>query len=176
METTERIVEAYCRYVMNMFTISNIKCRGQYEIDLLAIDTTHGIKRYHIECGVSISEGYSKLTANDFSRERLKKRAEQAGQRRTIDYFIHRKFGLKEVLSTLKNYGFKKGKYNKIIVTWDSTKEAKIKAKRYKIIIWDFRDILKNIAQRFRDQKTYFTDDTLRTIQLFAKATMKEGK
>ena len=38
METTEKIIEAYVRYIMGWATIPNIKCKGQYEIDLLAID------------------------------------------------------------------------------------------------------------------------------------------
>jgi len=37
METTEKIVESCGRYVKGWFTISNIKCSGQYEIDLLAV-------------------------------------------------------------------------------------------------------------------------------------------
>ena len=62
METTERIVESYCRYVKGWFTISNIKCSGQYEVDLLAIEALSDkrLKRYHIESGVSISGAYSK--------------------------------------------------------------------------------------------------------------------
>jgi hypothetical protein len=40
METTEKIVESYCRYVRQWFTIPNFKCEGQYEVDLLAVDTT----------------------------------------------------------------------------------------------------------------------------------------
>ena len=56
METTEKIVESYCRYVKQWFTIRNIKCKVQYEVDLLAVDTTSPkrLGRYHIECGVSI--------------------------------------------------------------------------------------------------------------------------
>ena len=54
METTEKIVEAYVRYVRRWATIPNIKCQGQFEIDLLAIDPI-GLKRYHIESGVSVS-------------------------------------------------------------------------------------------------------------------------
>jgi hypothetical protein len=43
METTEKIVEAYAHYIKGWFTIPNIKCRGQFEIDLLAVDAaTHG--------------------------------------------------------------------------------------------------------------------------------------
>jgi hypothetical protein len=29
METTEKIVESYCRYVRQWFTIPNIRCEGQ---------------------------------------------------------------------------------------------------------------------------------------------------
>jgi len=172
METTEKIVESYCRYVKGWFTISNIKCPRQYEIDLLAVDPSSdtNVKRYHIECGVSISGAYSKLTGKEFSQERLKKRVEQAGQRRTIGYFIQRKFGLKEVVSELKKYGFKGGNYTKVIVTWGWTKEAKEQADREGIILWDFRKILKEIAESCRGKKTYFTDDTLRTIQLFVRS------
>lgn len=171
METTEKIVESYCRYVKGWFTISNIKCSGQYEIDLLAVEASldEGLKRYHIESGVSISGAYSKLTAKPFSPEKLKERVAQAGQRRTIGYFTRRKFGSQEVLTELRKYGFKKGNYSKVIVTWGWEKEAKEQADREGIILWDFRDILKEIGKTCRDTKTYFTDDTLRTIQLFAR-------
>lgn len=172
METTEKIVESYCRYVKGWFTISNIKCSGQYEIDLLAIDASSNgnVKRYHIECGISISHAYSKLTEKEFSLAKLKTRAGQAEQRRTIGYFIHRKFGAKEVISELKKYGFKRGNYAKVIVTWGWKAEAKKKANRRKIILWDFRNILKEIAATCRYKSTYFTDDTLRTIQLFLRS------
>jgi hypothetical protein len=71
METTEKIVESCCRYVKQWFTIPNIRCPGQYEIDLLAVDTKSPpqLGRYHIECGVSISGSYSKLTEKPFSTE-----------------------------------------------------------------------------------------------------------
>ena len=172
METTERIVESYCRYVKGWFTIPNIKCPGQYEIDLLALEPVsgRGINRYHIEAGVSISGAYSKLTAKEFSPERLKVRVEQAGQRRTIGYFIKRKFGAHEVMEELKKFGFEKGNYTKIIVTWGWTDEAKQEADSANIVLWDFRKILSEIASSCEDRKTYFTDDTLRTIQLFVRS------
>ena len=171
METTERIVDSYCRYVKGWFTISNIKCPGQYEIDLLAIDPSpkSGFGRYHIECGVSISSGFSKLTAKEFSRERLKQRIEQAGQRRTVGYFVQRKFGPEQVVSQLEKYGFKKSGYSRVIVTWGWTDDAEAEAEREGVTLWDFRDILKAIADSCRGRKTYFMDDTLRTIQLFLR-------
>jgi hypothetical protein len=172
METTEKIVESYCRYVKQWFTIPNIRCEGQYEVDLLAVDTTlpDDLRRYHIECGVSISGSYSKLTAKPFSAEELRIRVKQAGQRRTIGFFIKRKFKQKHVLRELKKYGFVPGNYQRVIVTWGATDAARAVATKRKILIWDFRKLLEEIADAYRDHKTYFTDDTARPIQLFALA------
>lgn len=171
METTEKIVESYCRYVKKWLTIPNIKCKGQYEIDLLAVDTTSPkLRRYHIECGVSISDSFSKLTDKPFSTVDLKTRGKQAGQRRTMGYFIERKFELQQVLDELLKYRFVPGNYNRIVVTWGATPQAEALASKHKVQLWDFRNLLLEIADESKNQKTYFTDDTARTIQLFAKA------
>jgi hypothetical protein len=169
METTEKIVEAYVRYIKGWATISNIKCDGQYEIDLLAIDPVY-LQRYHIESGVSISGGYSKLTNKPFSSETLKIRVRQAEQRRTLGYFRQRKFGAQEVKKTLRRYGFQPGKYTKVIVTWGWIQEARREAENLGIQLWDFRDLVQEIAESSKDRRTYSTDDTMQTIQLFAKA------
>lgn len=173
METTEKIVESYCRYVKQWFTIPNIKCKGQYEVDLLAVDTRSPkeLRRYHVECGVSISGSYSKLTDKPFSTEHLKVRVKQAGQRRTLGYFIERKFELPQVLTEIRKYGFVPGNYERIIVTWGATPEAEALATKRNVQLWDFRKVLLEIADANKDQSTYFTDDTARTIQLFAMAT-----
>jgi hypothetical protein len=86
METTEKIVEAYVRYVRNWATIPNVKC-GQFEIDLLAIDPVQ-FDRYHIETSVSVSAGFAKLTGKPFDPIALKDRVQGPTQRRTIGFFI----------------------------------------------------------------------------------------
>ena len=43
-------------------------------------------------------------------------------------------------------------------------------AKATGIVLWDFRDLLREIGARFEKTRAYFTDDTLRTLQLFSKA------
>jgi len=73
METTEKIVEAYVRHIKGWATIANIRCQGQYEIDLLAIDPRTG-NRYHIESGVSISGSFSRLTNQPYSKDLEKER------------------------------------------------------------------------------------------------------
>jgi len=169
METPEKIVEAYVRYVKGWATIPNIKCPGQYEIDLIAIDPV-SLDRYHIESGVSISHSYSKLTTKPYSDQDLKTRVKAAGQRRTIGYFVQRKFGAEPVLNTLKRYGFHSGKYSKVIVSWGWGEATKEEADKHNIQLWDFREILREISDSLQKYRTYFIDDTLRTLQLFARS------
>jgi len=169
METTEKIVEAYVRYVKGCATIPNIKCKGQFEIDLLAINPAN-LDRYHIESGVSISGSYSKLTAKEYSEKDLKNRIKAAGQRRTIGYFAQRKFSAEPIAEKLKEYGFTTGKYSKVIVTWGWEDDVPIVAEELKIELWNFKEIIKEIADTFHKERTYFTDDTLRTLQLFSRA------
>ena len=169
METTERIVEAYVRYVKGWATIPNIKCTGQFEIDLLAIDPITS-DRYHIESGVSVSGPFSKLTAKPFSREALKQRGKQAGQRRTVGYFVERKFGEPKVIEKLEDYGFVQGNYTKVIVSWGWEEAAAQEAKKADVLLWDFRNLMKEIAAQFEGSRVYFTDDTLRTLNLYVHA------
>ena len=169
METTEKIVEAYVRYIKGWATIPNIKCKGQFEIDLLAIDP-RTFKRFHIETGVATAAGFQSLTGKEFSSEELKKRTKSASQRRTLGYFRDRKFSNKEVVAKLAEYGFKPGKYKKIIVTWRWNEDAELQAKEADITLWCFSDLVTEIAKETVKQTTYFTDDTIRTLQLMAKS------
>jgi hypothetical protein len=169
METTEKIVEAYVRYVKGWATIPNIKCDGQLEIDLLAIDPVR-LERYHIESGVSVSGSYSALTNKPYDPEDLKIRVKIAGTRRTLGYFIERKFGSPSVTARLGDYGFKRGNYSKVIVTWGWTEEAARKATSKNVILWDFRYLIDEIAEGSRRQRSHFTDDTIRTLQLYVRA------
>jgi len=167
-ETTEKIVESYVRYVKGWATIPNVKCEGQYEIDLLAIDPVSG-RRYHLESGISVSGGFSKLTGEAFHPNVLKQRTKQASQRRTLGYFRDRKFTAPGVLAKLAEFGFKEGNYERVIVTWGWDDDARKQADAAGIKLWDFRDIMVEIASS-ASGRTYFTDDTLRTLQLLVKA------
>jgi len=169
METTEKVVEAYVRYIKGWATIPNVKCKGQYEIDLLAIDPKTG-DRYHIESTVSVSRKFSKLTDDPFDPARYKQPVSKAPQRRTIEFFHVRKFTPQEVLETLAGFGFREGNYERVVVSWDWTPEAEEQAALLGIRLWRFPDILNRISETLEGTRTYFTDDTLRTLQLFARA------
>jgi len=169
METTERIVEAYVRYIKNWATIPNIHCQGQYEIDLFAIDP-NTCRRYHIEIGVSVSGAFSKLTGKPFSVDDLKTRVKQPGQRRTLGYFVERKFGHRNVVEKLLEYGCHDGDYTQVIVSWGWQEDVEAKAKEHNVVLWDFRNLVRKIVAECRGRRSYFTDDTLRTLHLFALA------
>lgn len=174
METTEKIVEAYVRYVKGCLTLPNIKCGGQLEIDLLAIKPVGQtqMKRYHIESGVSISGSFSKLTNKPYSAADAKIRTKTAAQRRTLGYFVEKKFGDPYITAELAKYGFVQGNYQKIIVSWDWNQDVISVAQEVGIELWDFKEILREIAEISSSGKSYFTDDTMRTLQLMAKATI----
>ncbi|QXE87350.1 hypothetical protein KP003_02785 [Geomonas nitrogeniifigens] len=169
METTEKVVEAYVRYVKGWATIPNIKCPGQYEIDILAIDPK-SCGKYHIECGISLPGPFAKLTAKPYDKELIKVKRYQAAQRRTLGYFAQRKFNSPGVVETLAGYGFEPGEYQKIIVSWGWASVVEDEATAEGIELWHFADILMEIAETLKKTKVYFTDDTLRTLQLFSIA------
>lgn len=174
METTEKIVESYIRYIRNWFTIPNIKCEGQKEIDILAVDASRvPIKRYHIEVSVSISGAYSKISLVEYDKEKLKQRVHQAKQRTSIGYFISEKFDCEQVKSKLEEYGFKDNNYERVIVAWGWKEGVKKEAKKNKIELWSFPEMVKELGEKIMHQRSYYKDDTLRTIHLYAKAMSK---
>jgi hypothetical protein len=169
METTEKIIECYVRYVLRWATIPNVKCDGQYEIDLIAVDPVN-LERYHIESSVSASKGFSRLTAKSFDPNDLKLRVKIPAARRTLGYFRDRKFAAPGIVSRLHEYGFMVGSYKKVIVTWGWTEDAKREADAAGIELWDFREVVSRIATAIEHKTSYFGDDTLRTIGLYVKA------
>lgn len=69
------------------------------------VDTTSPkrLRRYHVECGVSISGSFSKLTDRPFSTEGLKIRVKAPSQRRTIGLFHPP--GSSDCPKSLRNFG-----------------------------------------------------------------------
>lgn len=169
METTEKIVEAYLRYVRNCATLPNVRCSGQNELDLLGIDLVLGT-RYHVECSVSVSHAFSKLTGKDFDPTLLNVKVQKPKMRRTVGYFVQHKFGSPGVKEKLTELGFLPGQYRKVIVTWDWTADAAVIAEQYAIELWPFPALLRDLTMSVEGTNHYFTDDTIRTLHLMGIA------
>jgi hypothetical protein len=62
-----------------------------------------------------------------------------------------------------------------VVVSWGWTEDSATAALEQDIQLWDFREIVVGIAEASQDNRSYYTDDTMRTIQLFAKALRESG-
>lgn len=165
METTERIVEAYCRYIKHWFTIPDIRVKNN-EIDLIAVDKDGN--KAHIEIGVSISGGFSKL--KNVGREAGEEK--QSVDRTNLGYFETKKFGSNEIVKELRDiYGFGDDSYKKIIVAWAAEEEVVKSAAENGIDVWLLPDLIEEIEEKFGRENGYYRDDTIRTLHLAAKAS-----
>lgn len=168
METTERIVEAYVRYVKGWATIPNLRCDAQKEIDLFAIDPVTD-ERWHIETSVSISSGFSALTNEPFTSGEHKERVKAASARRKLGFFLAEKFLPKAVEERLACFGCAPGKLRRAIVTWEWKDGVPEAAAAAGVEVWALPDMMQQIAEKSRQGRGYLNDDILRTIDLFAR-------
>ncbi|MEE9204940.1 MAG: hypothetical protein V3U08_07965 [Nitrospirales bacterium] len=60
-----------------------------------------------------------------------------------------------------------------MIVSWGWTEDVPKVASEHGIELWDFRKMVQEIGGLSQDKRSYFADDTIRTIQLFAKAVLE---
>src|SRR5690348_12816276 len=154
METTERIVEAYVRYVKGWATIPNLRCEGQKEIDLFAIDPVTD-ERWHIETSVSISSGFSALTNDPFEAGEHKERVKAATARRKLGFFLAEKFSPQAVEERLACLGCMPGKLRRSIVTWDWKTGVQEAAAAHGIELWSLPSIMSEIAKKAREGRSY---------------------
>lgn len=178
MEATEHIVNSFCNYLLEWLTVPNIKCKGGKEIDLLAVDPRSG-RRYHVETTGSTTGKFRFLTSKDVEQWPN----DRPAQRKFIEYFDKEKFEHASILDRLKEYGFLKGNYKKVVVTWDISsnlisrlEDGQIKGRiteiptyQYKgLMIWKIPDILDTFLDRPKLDNWYVSDDIYRTLQLVA--------
>src|SRR5687767_1254233 len=157
METTEKIVEAYVRYVKGWATIPNLRCAGQKEIDLFAIDPRTD-ERWHIETSVSISSGFSKLNNDPYVTGEHKVRVKSAGARRKLGFFLAEKFLSPAVTAKLAEYGCNEAGIRRAIVTWDCKAGVVEAAKAEGIEVWLLPDLMRAVADEGRKGNAYFGD------------------
>jgi len=175
MEASEKVVESYYRFVEGYFTIPNLRCKGQKEVDLIGMRSNKGpIERIHVEVSVTTSGEFRRLNAKPFSLEHKRTRSGSASERVRIGYFIQDKFNEPNVVYTLKEYGFENGNYQKIVVAWDWEKEVEPIADENGIILLRFNEILLKIQDKFGKESSYYSDDTVRLLQLLKRSEMKK--
>lgn len=63
-------------------------------------------------------------------------------------------------------------KLTESLALWITSKSSRERAQENGIELWDFRTVLKGVADAC-DSRTYFSDDTLRTLQLFCRTSLE---
>ena len=77
---------------------------------------------------------------------------------------------MKEVLEKIADFCLNPEDAQKVIVTWGWEAEVKEIADAHNIILWNFPDLLTELAFACAEGKTRFADDTFSTVQLFMKS------
>jgi hypothetical protein len=93
MEPEVHIIEKYFQEVLHCFTMTNVRCKGGKEIDLLAVNPKTG-QKYHVESRVSTT---FKL------KEEATRKGNGTTHRDGLDYFQKEKFEHPAVLERARN-------------------------------------------------------------------------
>lgn len=159
MEPEVHIIEKYFQEIMHCFTMTNIRCRGGKEIDLLAINPIKR-KKYHIESRVST---IFKL------RERATKKKNGSSHRDGLDYFKKEKFEHSTVLARIKEL-FGGLDYAKVLVVHNTEepRDALIQKawQKHGIHVLLMKDIIADLKEEVK--VTGSRDDVMRFVELIA--------
>lgn len=137
------IIEKYFQEILHCLTMTNIKCKGKREIDLLAINPKT-LDKYHVESSV--------WTTSPFKRER-------------IERFLSDKFDNPQVKNRTQEI-FGSEDYSRVLVLWDVFDLSLVPwaQANFNFKIW-FMDNLLNQLMKKRVWKGW-RDDVLRTLEL----------
>ena len=158
-EPEVHIIEKYYQEILHCFTMTNIKCKGNKEIDLLAINP-RTLEKYHVEARISTARGFA-------LREKDTYTSKGRAHRRGLDYFSKKKFNHSFVTQKIREI-FSDSNYRKILVVWstedDFKRLADIAKKKYNIELFGLRNIIFELIVRgsYRGSR----DDILRTLEL----------
>lgn len=157
----ETIVEAYVRSVKKWFTMPNLKCANNKEIDLLAVDLTG--QRYQIEVKTYTS-GWP-LEIDDRGRQNVE----------TVAYISEHHFQDKNVKAKIREvFGDDAdASYKRILVYWRiheslTMTQVEAEAKRHMIDeVWLMPNIIRELSQTAEGR---YNTDVARVIDLTARA------
>lgn len=166
MEPEVHLIEKYLQAIKKWLTMTNIRLKGNKEIDLLAINPRNG-EKFHVESRVTLT-GF-KLTRKDTYSQKGKSKGKP--HRRGLDFFDKEKFNHDVVKASIHEI-FGNTNYSKILVVWDVEDESviDIAKERFGIEIWYMQNILDELREAiFQGKLKGSRDDILRTVELVLK-------
>jgi len=149
--------------------MTNIKCRGNKEIDLLAINP-RTLEKFHVESRITATTGF-KIRIHDTQVSKGKSKG--MPHRRGLDYFNKEKFNHDAVVSAIREI-FGDANYRKILVVWNVEDDLvdEYAEKEYGIKIYGLRGIIQDLLQHQVTRGS--RDDILRIMELVSLVRQEE--
>jgi len=143
--------------------MTNIKCKGGKEIDLLAINPKT-LERYHVEARASISPSFAVREKDTYTS---KGRAHKRG----LDYFSKEKFNHPAVVEKIREF-FEDSDYHRILAVWNyefGFGQFDDVAEDYGIEVLELRSMIRELMKRGATRGS--RDDVLRLMELMSIMT-----
>lgn len=157
MEPEVHVIEKYFQMLEGCLTMTNVKCKGGKEIDLLAMNPKT-LEKYHVESRVSTSFKL-RLEATSTKNGRCHKNG--------LDYFHKEKFEHEAVKNKVIEV-FGNSHYRKILVIWNVTDISllDVSQEKYGIEIRFIDDLINDLLVKGNLKGS--RDDVLRMIDLIS--------
>ena len=156
MEPEVHIIEKYFQTILGCLTMTNVKCAGGKEIDLLAMNPKTS-DRYHVESRVSTT---FKLKGTATFNKKT-----GACHKNGLDYFHKEKFEHEAVKKKISEY-FGNNDYKKILVVWsmEDISLADFALKKYGFWVCYIDEMINDLLVKGNIRGS--RDDVLRVIEL----------
>lgn len=150
--------------------MANIKCNGNKEIDLLAINPKT-LEKYHVESRAT-TKGFPLREKDTYVSKGTHK---GSAHRRGLDFFSEKKFNHPSVTKKIHEL-FGNSKYRKILVVWNTEDNfaqlPKIALEKYGIEVYGLRGMIHGLMQNMVTSGS--RDDVLRIIELVSLVRQEE--
>lgn len=169
MEPEVHIIEKYFQKLLCCFTMTNIRLKGNKEIDLLAINPKTE-EKFHVEARISTSRGFALKEKDTYT-------SKGRPHKRGLDYFEKEKFNHPIVVGKIHEL-FGDSNYRKVLIVWNTEDNfahlPQLAKEKFNIEIWGLRHFLR--AFMFKRLTIGSRDDILRTMELVASILQEEKR
>lgn len=166
MEPEVHIIEKYFQNILQCFTMTNVRCKGGKEIDLLAVNPRTG-EKYHVEARVATTPSFALRLKDTYTKSGIP-------HRKGLDFFKKAKFDHPIVKEKIREI-FGDDEYFKILVVYQTHPSLSRKdVEQFDIKIWFIADLIRVLKKK--GQMKGSRDDVLRVIELIRLVEKYEKK
>jgi hypothetical protein len=165
LEPEVHLIEKYFQEILHCLTITNTRCKGGKEIDLLAVDP-RTLRRFHVE---------SRVATKFLLKSKATYRKNGSSLKNGVDYFIREKFDHPHVKERIGEI-FGEAEYERVLVVWDVSNLSVVNwaKQNFGLDIWFIDDLLEELIEKVETLGS--RDDILRVVELMALSERRSKK